>query len=47
MRLLFIVKAYQVYGHMKVKLDPLGLEQREIPDDLDPALYGFSEADLD
>ncbi|XP_076917263.1 uncharacterized protein LOC143577270 [Bidens hawaiensis] len=47
MRLLLLVRAYQVYGHMKAKLDPLNLEQREIPDDLDPALYGFSEADLD
>ncbi|GJR17121.1 2-oxoglutarate dehydrogenase, mitochondrial-like protein [Tanacetum coccineum] len=46
MRLLLLVRAYQVYDHMKAKLDPLGLEQREIPDDLDPALYGFSEADL-
>ncbi|XP_076921921.1 uncharacterized protein LOC143583518 [Bidens hawaiensis] len=47
MRLLLLVRAYQVYGHMKAKLDPLNLEQREIPDDLDPALYGFTEADLD
>ncbi|KAI8539943.1 hypothetical protein RHMOL_Rhmol09G0222300 [Rhododendron molle] len=47
MRLLLLVRAYQVYGHMKAKLDPLSLEQREIPDDLDPALYGFTEADLD
>ncbi|GJQ98711.1 2-oxoglutarate dehydrogenase, mitochondrial-like protein [Tanacetum coccineum] len=47
MRLLFLVRAYQVYGHMKVKLDPLGLKQQEIPDDLDLALYGFNEADLD
>ncbi|KAJ9551113.1 hypothetical protein OSB04_015158 [Centaurea solstitialis] len=47
MRLLLLVRAYQVYGHMKAKLDPLGLEQRAIPDDLDPALYGFTEADLD
>ncbi|KAI7740491.1 hypothetical protein M8C21_005984 [Ambrosia artemisiifolia] len=47
MRLLLLVRAYQVYGHMKANLDPLGLEKREIPDDLDPALYGFSEADLD
>lgn len=47
MRLLLLVRAYQVYGHMKAKLDPLGLEQREIPNDLDPALYGFTEADLD
>ncbi|KAK4414283.1 2-oxoglutarate dehydrogenase, mitochondrial [Sesamum alatum] len=47
MRLLLLVRAYQVYGHMKAKIDPLGLEERRIPDDLDPALYGFSEADLD
>ncbi|KAJ0751958.1 putative oxoglutarate dehydrogenase (succinyl-transferring) [Helianthus annuus] len=47
MRLLLLVRAYQVYGHLKANLDPLGLEQREIPDDLDPALYGFTEADLD
>ncbi|MFS7966069.1 putative oxoglutarate dehydrogenase (succinyl-transferring) [Helianthus anomalus] len=47
MRLLLLVRAYQVYGHLKANLDPLGLEPREIPDDLDPALYGFTEADLD
>ncbi|XP_077216411.1 2-oxoglutarate dehydrogenase, E1 component [Tasmannia lanceolata] len=47
MRLLLLVRAYQVNGHMKAKLDPLGLEQREIPDDLDPGLYGFTDADLD
>ncbi|XWS66030.1 hypothetical protein CRYUN_Cryun05aG0165100 [Craigia yunnanensis] len=47
MRLLLLVRAYQVNGHMKAKLDPLDLEEREIPDDLDPALYGFTEADLD
>ncbi|KAL0282740.1 UNVERIFIED_CONTAM: 2-oxoglutarate dehydrogenase, mitochondrial [Sesamum angustifolium] len=47
MRLMLLVRAYQVYGHMKAKLDPLDLEERPIPDDLDPALYGFTEADLD
>ncbi|KAF6164381.1 hypothetical protein GIB67_037538 [Kingdonia uniflora] len=47
MRLLLLVRAYQVNGHMKAKLDPLGLEEREIPDDLDPALYGFTDADFD
>ncbi|KAM1370992.1 hypothetical protein ACFX2F_041393 [Malus domestica] len=47
MRLLLLVRAYQVSGHMKAQLDPLGLEERDIPDDLDPALYGFTEADLD
>lgn len=47
MRLLLLVRAYQVNGHMKAKIDPLGLEKPEIPDELDPALYGFTEADLD
>nr|GLL45273.1 2-oxoglutarate dehydrogenase, mitochondrial-like isoform X1 [Ipomoea trifida] len=47
MRLLLLVRAYQVNGHMKAKLDPLDLEEREIPEDLDPACYGFTEADLD
>uniref|UniRef100_A0A1D1YN04 2-oxoglutarate dehydrogenase, mitochondrial n=2 Tax=Anthurium amnicola TaxID=1678845 RepID=A0A1D1YN04_9ARAE len=47
MRLLLLVRAYQVNGHMKAKLDPLGLEERQVPDDLDPAFYGFTEADLD
>eukprot|EP01018_Ginkgo_biloba_P020671 Gb_03657 [translate_table: standard] len=47
MRLLLLVRAYQVNGHMKARLDPLGLEQREIPLDLEPGLYGFTEADLD
>lgn len=47
MRLLLLVRAYQVNGHMKAKLDPLGLDDRNIPLELDPALYGFSEADLD
>ncbi|CAH9115056.1 unnamed protein product [Cuscuta europaea] len=47
MNLLLLVRAYQVNGHMKAKLDPLSLEVRQIPDDLDPASYGFTEADLD
>eukprot|EP00249_Psilotum_nudum_P024731 c29278_g1_i4 orf=531-3692(-) len=47
MRLLLLVRAYQVNGHMKSKLDPLGLEERNVPAELDPGLYGFTEADLD
>ncbi|KAM7272385.1 hypothetical protein ACFE04_027048 [Oxalis oulophora] len=46
MRLLLFVRAYQVNGHMKAKLDPLNLEDSVIPDDLDPSLYGFTDADL-
>ncbi|CAH9088056.1 unnamed protein product [Cuscuta europaea] len=47
MRLLLLVRAYQVNGHMKAKLDPLDLEEREIPDDLHPTCYGFTESDMD
>lgn len=47
MRLLLLVKAYQVNGHFKANLDPLRLSSRPVPADLDPALYGFTEADLD
>eukprot|EP00897_Mesotaenium_endlicherianum_P004573 jgi/Mesen1/4143/ME000218S03262 len=31
MRLLLLVRAYQVNGHMKAKLDPLGLDERPPP----------------
>ncbi|CAI9260816.1 unnamed protein product [Lactuca saligna] len=47
MKLLLLVRAYQFHGHMKAKLDPLDLEQRDIPGDLDPGFYGFTESDLD
>jgi 2-oxoglutarate dehydrogenase E1 component len=47
MRLLLLVRAYQVNGHFMAKLDPLGLDQRPTPVELDPALYGFSDDDLD
>ncbi|KAJ6325298.1 hypothetical protein OIU76_012391 [Salix suchowensis] len=32
---------------MKAKLDPPGLEEREIPDNMDPAFHGSTETDLD
>lgn len=47
MRLLLLIRAYQVNGHLKANLDPLGLDERVPPVELDPALYGFTEADLD
>lgn len=46
-RLLLLIKAYQVNGHMNAKLDPPGLEEREIPDNMDPAFHGSTETDLD
>lgn len=47
MRLLLLVRAFQVNGHQMANLDPLGLDDRPPPMELDPALYGFTEADLD
>ena len=46
-RLLLLVRAYQVMGHFDSNLDPLGQEKRPAPQELDPAFYGFTEADLD
>jgi hypothetical protein len=37
----------EVVGHFMAKLDPLGLDHRPMPVELDPSLYGFTEADLD
>jgi 2-oxoglutarate dehydrogenase E1 component len=36
-----------VSGHYAADLDPLNLDNRAKPIELDPALYGFSDADLD
>lgn len=47
MRLLLLVRAYQVNGHRLANLDPLGLHTEPAPVDLDPALYGFQEDDFD
>lgn len=47
MRLVMMVRAYQVNGHFAASLDPLGLDQRPPNPELDPASYGFSEADMD
>ena len=42
-----VVCALQVNGHFMADLDPLGLDRRPMPIELDPALYGFSDKDLD
>lgn len=47
MKLVMLVRAYQVNGHFAATLDPLGLDARPKNLELDPASYGFTEADLD
>jgi len=48
LRAIMMIRAYRMRGHLKANLDPLGIATT--PGDaseLDPATYGFSEADYD
>ena len=42
-----LIRAYRERGHLRADLDPLGLEPRKSLPELDPAAYGFGEADWD
>ena len=44
---IMMIRAYRMRGHLHANLDPLGLEKREEAPELDPAAYGFTEADFD
>jgi 2-oxoglutarate dehydrogenase E1 component len=46
-RALMLIRSYRVRGHLEARLDPLGLQQPKPHPELDPATYGFTEADLD
>ena len=46
-RALMLIRAYRMRGHLHANLDPLGLEPRKDPEELDPRSYGFADADLD
>ena len=46
-RALMLIRAYRVRGHLEARLDPLGLQVPKPHPELDPASYGFTEADLD
>ncbi|MFM6855010.1 MAG: 2-oxoglutarate dehydrogenase E1 component [Sphingopyxis sp.] len=46
-RAMMLVRTYRVRGHMAADLDPLNIEQRDLPADLTPEYHGFSGADLD
>jgi 2-oxoglutarate dehydrogenase E1 component len=45
LRALHLIRAYRVRGHLLANLDPLGIEQPNMVSDLDPATYGFTQAD--
>jgi len=44
---LMMIRAYRMRGHLHAKLDPLELEPEAVHPELDPASYGFTDADLD
>ena len=46
-RAIMIIRAYRIRGHLAADLDPLGLTERGHHPELDPASYGFTEADMD
>ncbi|MDE2229946.1 MAG: 2-oxoglutarate dehydrogenase E1 component [Alphaproteobacteria bacterium] len=46
-RAMNLIRSYRVRGHLIAELDPLGLERRTDHPDLDPATFGFIEADYD
>ena len=46
-RLLMLIRAYRVRGHLIANLDPLGLDGEKHHPELDPATYGFTEKDYD
>ena len=46
-RALMMIRAYRMRGHTAANLDPLGLTPATPHPELDPASYGFTEADWD
>lgn len=47
LRVVMLIRAYRVRGHLLADLDPLQLSRNEAHPELDPANYGFGEEDLD
>lgn len=46
-RALMLIRAYRTRGHLYANLDPLGLKEITYHPELDPATYGFTDADYD
>ncbi|AZO80770.1 MULTISPECIES: 2-oxoglutarate dehydrogenase E1 component [unclassified Bosea (in: a-proteobacteria)] len=46
-RAIMLIRAYRMRGHLHAQLDPLGIESQKDPEELSPAAFGFSDADLD
>jgi 2-oxoglutarate dehydrogenase E1 component len=46
-RAIMMIRAFRIRGHLGAELDPLGLEDKARHPELDPATYGFADADMD
>ncbi len=46
-RVLRLIRAFRINGHLIADLDPLGISEREYPQELDYKSYGFNESDLE
>ncbi|MGB5777748.1 MAG: 2-oxoglutarate dehydrogenase E1 component [Allopontixanthobacter sediminis] len=46
-RAMLLIRTYRVRGHLAADLDPLGLSQRELPDDMKLDWHGFTGKSLD
>ncbi len=46
-RAMTLIRTYRVRGHLAANLDPLGLSQRALPEDLKTEYYGFTDDQLD
>ena len=44
---LMLIRAYRIRGHLIADLDPLQQSKKKLHSELDPATYGFSDADMD
>ncbi|MEZ5814094.1 MAG: 2-oxoglutarate dehydrogenase E1 component [Alphaproteobacteria bacterium] len=45
-RVLMLIRAYRLRGHMMADLDPLEMKEKGVCPELDPAHYGFTPGDL-
>ncbi len=46
-RALRLIRAFRINGHLIADLDPLGISERDYPQELDYKSYGFNESDLE
>ena len=47
LRALMLIRAYRIRGHIIADLDPLGLDVLPAHPDMEPEIYGFTDADMD